>query len=161
MLNYFKNNAWTIYDTLAAKEWQMRYIPDQPITVPEGLEERDRVGRIISSSAWHRDKDLSAYFNPRQGTVLCISSLTDPRELAQLLDNADNSLVIYFVKLSRTFRAFVAWNWLKRLLFLPPKDRLSKLRDRWLFSPLRFQLQRREKEIQALLDKSGASTQTL
>jgi hypothetical protein len=161
MLNYFKNNVWTVYDTLAAKEWQMRYITDQPVTVPEGLEERDRIGRIISSSTWQQDKDLAAYFNARQGTVLCISSLTDARELAQLLDTADNSLVIYFVKLSRTFRSFVAWNWLKRLLFLPPKDRLSKLRDRWVFSPLRFQLQRREKEIQTLLDKSGASVQTL
>jgi hypothetical protein len=161
MLNYFKNNVWTVYDTLAAKEWQMRYIPDQPITVPEGLEERDRVGRVISSSTWHQDKDLSAYFNPRQGTVLCISSLTDPRELAQLLDQADSSLVIYFVKLSRTFRQFVAWSWLKRLIFLPPKDRLAKLRDLWVFSPLRFQLQRREKEIEALLAKSSASCQTL
>lgn len=161
MLNYFKNNVWTVYDVLARKEWHMRYIPDQAVTLPEGLEERDRVGRIISSSTWQRDKDLSSYFNARQGTVLCISSLADVRELTQLLDNADSSLVIYFVKLSRTFRSFVAWNWLKRLIFLPPKDRLAKLRDRWIFSPLRIQLQRREKEIQALLEKSSASSQTL
>lgn len=161
MLNYFKNNVWTVYDTLAAKEWQMRYIPDQPITVPEGLEERDRIGRIISSSSWQRDKDLPAYFNARQGTVLIISSLTDAHELAQILDQADNSLVIYFVKLSRTFRHFVAWNWLMRLIFLPPKDRLNKLRSRWVFSPLRLQTQRREKEIEALLKKSGASSQIL
>jgi hypothetical protein len=161
MLNYFKNNVWTVYDTLAAKDWQLRYIPDQPITVPEGLEERDRIGRIISTSMWQQDKDLSSYFNARQGTVLCISSLTDVRELGQLLDIADSSTVIYFVKLSRTFRQFVAWNWLKRLVFLPPKDRLGKLRDRWIFSPLRVQLQRREKEIQALLDKGSATFQVL
>ncbi len=161
MLNYFKNAVWTVYDKLAAKQFQMRYIPDQPITAPEGLAERDRVGRVISSSAWQRDKDLAAYFNAKQGTVLCISSLTDPRELAGLLDAADSSAMIYFVKLSRTFRSFVAWNWLKRLIFLPPQDRLGKLRDRWAFSPLRIQIQRREKELQALLDKSSATTQVI
>lgn len=161
MLNYFKNNVWTVYDTLAAKEWEMRYIPDQPITVAEGLPERDRVGRIISSSEWQRDKDLPAYFNAKQGTVLCISSLTDARELAQLLDGADGSTMIYFIKLSRTFRHLVAWGWFKRLLFLPPTDRLGKLRGRWVFSPLRLQIQRREKELQALLDKSSVTTQIL
>jgi hypothetical protein len=161
ILNYFKNNVWTVYDTLVAKEWDMRYIPDQPITVPEGLPERDRIGRIISSSSWQRDKDLPSYFNAKQGTVLIVSSLTDTGELSQLLNNADESTVVYFVKLSRTFRSFVAWNWLKRLIFLPPKDRLNKLRDRWLFSPLRIQVQRREKEIEAILKRSGATSQTL
>ena len=161
MLNYFKNAVWTVYDKLAARKWEMRYIPDQSVTMPEGLPERDRVGRVISSSAWQRDKDLPAYFNARQGTVLCISSLTDARELAQILDITDSSTVIYFIKLSRTFRSFVAWNWLKRLIFLPPQDRLSKLRDRWTFSPLRLQIVRREKEIQALLEKSSATVQVI
>ena len=161
MLNYFKNNVWTVYDTLAAKEFNMRYISDQPVTVPEGLPEKERVGRVISSSAWHRDKSLNSYFNARQGTVLCISSLTDPHELSQLLESADLSTLIYFVKLSRTFRHFIAFGWIKRLVFLPPKDRLNKLRDRWIFSPLRLQLGRREKEIESLLQKSSATFQVL
>ena len=161
MLNYFKNNVWTVYDTLAAKAFAMRYISDQPVTVPEGLKEAERIGRIISSSAWHSDKSLNSYFNVRQGTVLCISSLTDTHELSQLLESADSSTVIYFVKLSRSFRHFLPLSWLKRLIFLPPEDRLSKLRDRWTFSPLRLQIGRREKEIEALLNKSGATVQTL
>lgn len=161
MLNFFKNSIWTVYEALAAKEWRIRYIPDQPLSLPEGLEERDRVGRIISGSAWQHDKDLSSYFNPRQGTVLVVSSLTDAQELAQILDNADSSQVIYLVKLSRAFRHFAAWSWLKRLIFLPPKDRLSRLKDRWTFSPLRPQIRRREKELEALLSKSAASWELL
>ena len=161
MLNYFKNAVWTVYDALSAKEFAMHFIPDQPVTIPEGLPERDRIGRTISSSSWQRDKSLSAYFNARQGTVLCISSLTDLRELASLLDEADSSTMIYFVKLSNTFRHIVAWNWFKRLLFLPPKDRLGKLRGRWTFSPLRTQIRRREREIEALLQKTHAVSQTL
>lgn len=161
MLNYFKNSIWTVYDTMAAKEFDMRYITDQPVTVPEGLGEKERVGRVISSSTWHQDKSLSSYFNARQGTVLCISSLTDIRDLGQILESADSSTVVYFVRLSRTFRQFVALNWLKRLIFLPPGDRLSGLRDRWTFSPLRIQLGRREKEIAGLLEKSAVTVEIL
>ncbi len=155
MLNYYKNSVWTVYDTLSRKEWNMRYIPDQSFSVPEHLQEAERDARIISNSNWHDDKSLAAYFNHRHGTVLCISSLTDIDELRNLLENCDGSTVVYFVKLSNVFRHFVAWNWLKRLIFLPPKDRLNKLRARWTFSPTRIQIRKREKELEALLNKSN------
>jgi len=155
MLNYYKNNIWTVYDTLSKKEWQMRYIPDQSFNVPEQLSDAERNARIISNSDWHTDKPLNEYFNPRQGAVICISSLTDPQELQTLLERCDASTVVYFVKLSSVFRHFIAWNWFKRLIFLPPKDRLNKLRSRWTFSPMRLQIQKREKEIEEILRKSA------
>lgn len=154
MLNYYKNRVWTVYDTLAGKEWALRYIPDQPLTVPEHLEEAERVSRIISNSSWHNDQALTDYFNPRKGAVLCISSLNSPAEVAQVLEQCDEGTVVYFVKVSRAFRHLAVFGLLKKLLFLPPKDRLQRLRSRWLFSPLRLQLSRREKEIEALLSKS-------
>jgi hypothetical protein len=154
MLNYYKNNIWTVYDTLARKEWEMRYIPDQDFSVPENLKAAEKAARIISNSDWHKDKPLIGYFNPRQGTVLCISSITDTHELEQLLDQCDNGTVVYFVKLSRTFRHFAPLTWIKRLIFLPPNDRLARLRTRWTFSPIRIQVQRKEKEIETLLKGS-------
>lgn len=157
MLNYFKNNVWTIYDTLAAKEWEMRYIADQKFNLPEHLSDAELSSRIISNSSWHNDKSLREYFNTKQGTVLCISSLTDIQELEEILEESNESTIIYFVKLSLTFKHFVAWNWIKRLIFLPPEDRLNKLRTRWTFSPGRLRLQKREKEIEALLKKSSAT----
>jgi hypothetical protein len=161
MLNYYKNNVWTVYDSLSKKEWQMRFIADQSFTVPEHLTEAERTARIISNSYWHKDKSISQYFNPRQGAVLCISSLTDTEELKNLLDQCDSATVVYFVKLSRVFRHFVAWNWIKRLIFLPPQDRLNKLRSRWVFSPIRFQVQKKEKEIEEILKTSGVNWGTL
>ena len=155
MLNYYKNNVWTVYDTLSRKEWEMRYVPDQSFTVPEHLNAAEKSSRIISNSEWHKDTSLSQYFNARQGAVLCISSLTDPEELRNVLEQCDASTMVYFVKCSQVFRHFVAWNWLKRIVFLPPNDRLNKLRARWVFSPIRFQVQKREKEIEELLNKSA------
>ncbi|HYD22415.1 MAG TPA: DUF58 domain-containing protein [Flavipsychrobacter sp.] len=155
MLNYYKNYVWTVYDTLSKKEWEMRYMPDQTLTVPEHLTEAEKSARIISNSSWHADKSVAMYFKPKQGAVLCISSLVDPEELRNVISQCDASTVVYFVKVSRVFRHFVAWNWVKRLIFLPPKDRLSKLRGTWVFSPIRLQIQRREKEIESILADSS------
>lgn len=161
MLNYYKNNVWTVYDTLSRKEWNMRYIPDQSFNIPEQTEEHAKNARIISNSRWHRDTDLQHYFNPRSGTVLCISSLTDTQELINVLDRCDASTVVYFVKLSNVFKHFAPLNWLARLIFQPPKDRLSKLRTTWTFSPIRVQIQRREKEIEEILQKSHVTSGVL
>lgn len=157
MLNYYKNHIWTVYDTLAAKEWAIRYVPDQSFKLPEQLEDTVRSARIISNSGWHSDKGLREYFDTKQGTVLCISSLTDIKELEEVLDDCSETTVVYYVKLSHTFRHFVAWNWFKRLIFLPPKDRLNKLRSRWTFSPSRLRIQKREKEIETILKKSDVT----
>lgn len=157
MLNYYKNNIWTVYDTLAAKEWSMRYIPDQSFNLPEHLSDSQKSARIISNSDWHNDKGLQEYFDPRHGTVLCISSLTDSKQLEDALEKCSESTVVYYVKLSRAFKHIVAWNWLKRLLFMPPKDRLNKLRTTWIFSPTRLKIQKKEKEIEGLLKKSSVT----
>jgi hypothetical protein len=154
MLNYYKNSIWTVYDTLSKKEWEMRFIPDQQFSVPENLAASERTARTISNSIWQTEHPLNRYFNAKQGTVLCISSLTDPRELQHVLGQSDNGTVIYFVQLSNTFRHFAPLTWLKRIIFLSPEDRLSRLRGRWTFSTLRIQIQRNEKEIKRLLDSS-------
>lgn len=155
MLNYYKNNVWTVFDTLSRKEWEMRYVPDQIFNIPEHLSTTEKTARIISNSDWHKDKTLGNYFNARQGAVLCISSFTDPEDLRHVLDQCDASTVVYFVKCSQVFRHFVAWNWLKRLIFLPPEDRLNKLRTRWTFSPMRLTLQKRERDIEEMLKNSS------
>ncbi len=155
MLNYYKNNVWTVYDTLSRKEWEMRYIPDQSFSIPEQLTEGEKSARVISNSVWHKDASLQQYFNPKSGKVLCISSFTDPQELVNMLDRCDAATVVYFVKLSNTFRHFAPLTLLSRIIFRSPQDRLSKLRSRWTFSPVRLLVQKREKEIEEILKKSN------
>lgn len=157
MLNYYKNYIWTVYDALTQKEWALRYLPDQNFTIPDHIEEEEKSARIISNSQWQMDKPLSKYFNPKKGAVLCISSFTDPDELEQLLEECDAATVVYFVKTSKVFRQIVAWNLFKRLVFLPPKDRLNKLRNNWIFSPMRRQVLKREKKLVGILNKSNVT----
>jgi hypothetical protein len=146
--------VWAVHNALTKKEFALRYIPDQKLNLPEGLSAEDLALRTISNSGWRDAASLSNYFNPRQGAVLTIHSLTDPKELREVLDAADNATVVYFVKLSDTFRHLVAWNWMKRMILRPPKDRLGKLRGRWIFSPVRASVRRQEKEIETVLAES-------
>lgn len=155
MLNYYKNAVWTVFDTLAKKEWELRFIPEQDFKLPEQLSMAERTERVISNSVWQNDKNLSSYFNAKQGAVLCLSSFSDADDLAKTLEACDGSTVVYFVKCSQAFRHFAPLGWLKRLIFLPPKDRLARLRSGWAFSPMRIYLQRREKNIENLLQQSG------
>ena len=155
MLNYYKNCVWTVYDALSRKEWNMRYVPDQLLALPEQLSDEERAARIISNSAWQSDKAVSQYFNTRTGSVLCISSLTDVQDLANMLERCDGSVVVYFVCVSNALKHFAPLNWLGRLLFMPPQDRLTRLRTSWSFSPVRMQVHKREKEIWELLGKSS------
>lgn len=154
MLNYYKNGVWSVYQMLAKKEWEMRYIPDQQFNIPEHLDKDEKTARIISNSEWQNTETLSHYYHSKQATVLCISSLTPINELKQVIQNIDASTVVYFVKCSRVFRHIVAWNWLKRLLLLPPKDRLQQLKTRWIFSSQRIKIKSQERAIENLLKAS-------
>jgi len=161
MLNYYKNYVWTIYDTLSKKEFEMRYLPDQEFHLPELATIQEKNLRIISNSQWQQSLNLSSYFDAKKGAVLCLSSFTDIKDLKNVLEKCDQGTVIYFIKCSEVFRNLAAWSFIKRFIFLPPKDRLSKLRARWIFSPLRGQIKKKEKEIEELLQKSSASISIL
>lgn len=158
MLNYYKERVWTAYDTLVGKEWEVKFIPDQQLQVPEQLNGRAFVQRVISNSSWQDNKELTGYFEPRYGSVLCISSLNDPDEVKAMLEQCSSDTVVYYVKLSDTFRSFLPWTWLKRIFILTPEDRLKRIRGRWLLQPLRLQLLKREKEIEQALQNSDVTT---
>jgi hypothetical protein len=151
MLNTYKHNVWSIYNALQQKEWQVKYIPDQTFQLSETLAEQERNERIISNSQWQNEYPTSHYFSTKKGTVLVISSLCKANDIAQIMDEADNSLQIFYVPLSQIFKQNVGLHWLSNILFTPAPDRLSGLKSKWIFSPLRRQLIQNEKEIERLL----------
>ncbi len=151
MLNYYKQNVWTIYQALARKEWQMKYIPDQEFNFNEGQTQEEKDKRSIANSVWQNSLPLPQYFSPKKGTVLLISSLSNPDDVAKMLNECDSSVQIIFVKLSLIFKQYVALHWLKSIFIVPAPDRLSRLKSRWIFSPLRQKIKQNEKKIEAIL----------
>ena len=157
MLNYYKHRVYTVYLALADKEFELRYMPDQPLAIPESLSEAERHQRTIAASSWQQATPAHDYFQPRAGAVLCISSLNSADDVRHCLEAAGTDAVVYFVRLSGAFRHVVALGWLRRLIFLPPKDRLGRIRGRWIFSPTRLRLKRQEAALEELLTQWGGT----
>ncbi len=151
MLNTYKHNVWSIYNALQQKEWQVKYLADQEFHLSETLTEQEHNERIISNSQWQNKYPTSHYFSTKKGTVLVISSLCKPEDIAQIMDESDNSVQIFFVPLSHIFKQNTGLHWLAHILFVPAADRLSRLKSRWIFSPFRRQLIQNEKEIERML----------
>jgi hypothetical protein len=57
----FKNCVWTVYDTLAKKEWELRYVSDQSFNMPDQMPKEEKSARIISNGKqqptfkWYRE----------------------------------------------------------------------------------------------------------
>jgi len=154
MLNKYKNSIWSVLSALNKQEWAIRYIPDQEIALSELATDAQQHAKFISSSLWQQDTTLLEYFNPKQGSVLCISSLSDVKSLSEVLSKCDRSTLVYYIKLSHTFKQNAVLNLLSRILLSPPANPISRLKNQWLVHPMRLELERNEQQISALLRKS-------
>lgn len=154
MTNRFKNQIWTVYQSLVAKDFEIRYVPDQELNLAADGTPEARTAQAITASEWHQTRPIQQYFNSKQGAVLCVSSLTNPKDLEETLDLCNASTVVYFIRCSTTFNDLVALSWLKRILIRPPEDRLQRLRATWPFAPIRSRIIRQEREIAEVLKNS-------
>jgi hypothetical protein len=157
MLNFYKNNLWSVYRALKTSGWEVRYFPDQEIAIPESIPDEERVPMQLSLCDWQADLTLDRYFKASSAAVMCISSLTHPRELGAMLERCEPSVTIYFVRLSSCFRANLVTGILARIFLQPPGDRLSRLRVRWSLTPLRWSIVQRERQLMDLLKGSDIS----
>lgn len=153
MLNYFKSQVWTVYRELSKQDWQLKYLPDQELPIAEPTTDKHQIERLIANSQWHKDKNLRAYFSLSKGSVLLVHSFSDAEELQQLLDEADKSVRVIFIPLSSAFRGIYVLNWLSRLLFIPGKDRLARLKANWIFSPIRRSVLKNERVLASLINR--------
>jgi hypothetical protein len=154
MLNKYKNSIWSVLSALNKQEWAIRYIPDQEIALSEQATDAQQHAKFISSSLWQDDTTLLEYFNAKQGSVLCISSLSDVKSLSEVLAKCDRSTLVYYIKLSHTFKQNSVLNLLSRILLSPPANPISRLKNHWLVHPMRLELDKNEQQITALLRKS-------
>lgn len=157
MLNYFKNSIWSIYTALAQKEEPIKFYPEQEFHLDHQENKSIFVQNCISNSIWQHEKTLNDYFNIATGSVLCISSFSDPDDVLEIVEKCNAATIIYYIKLSKAFRHFVALSWFAKLFFQSSDNRLKKTRSLWLFHPYRIQLQKREQIIEKILENSNAT----
>ena len=156
MLNFYKHWVYTLYHALTEQQFEVQYIADQLIRDTQRNTEY-----TITLSEWHQDKVLSNFVKPQHASVICIHSFSDIKDLEKLLPSLDAQTKIYFVRLSASMRSLYLFHWMYRLFFLPAKDELAKLKNRWPLHPLKFKTYQREKKILNLLKQSDCNFEML
>ena len=156
MLNYYKNGVWSLFSkVLEKKDQEARYIAEMNLIGDELHIYRERVQRSIAHAEWQSHFPLTQYFDSKKGSLLCVSSLTDPGELQTLLDTSSDEVQIAFMKLSECFNTNIGLTWLKRIFFQSPEQKHKRLKATWILSPFRAQVLRNEEKLQKILQQYG------
>ncbi len=157
-LDNFKTIVWNIYEQLYRQNELIEYIPDQETKTFYADDTIQKVKYIISTSSWQKQNDLHSYFNKQYGSVLCISSLTDGRQLAEILENQGRSLTVVFVELSKSFAKAKVVDWLQWIFIKPAQKSTDKFQFAFNSSPIRTKLLRNENIIKEILRKSDCES---
>ena len=152
-LDNFKTIIWNIYEQLYRQNELTQYIPDQETKTFYADDTLQKVKYIISTSSWQMQNDLHNYFNNQFGSLLCISSLTNAKQLEEILGKAGRSLTVVFVQLSKSFANVKVIDWLQWVFVKPEKNSSEKLQLAFNLSPLRNKILDNEKNIKELLKK--------
>ncbi|HEY5407547.1 MAG TPA: DUF58 domain-containing protein [Ginsengibacter sp.] len=153
-LDNFKTIAWNIYEQLYRQNELIQYIPDQETKTFYADDIIQKTKYIVSTSSWQKQNDLNTYFNKQFASVLCISSLTDAKQLEEVLEKSGKSLTVVFVQLSKSFSGMRVTDWLQWIFVNPEKKSAEKLQLAFSLSPLRKKISDNEKTIKDLLNKS-------
>lgn len=156
-LNYYKTLCWSVYQQLAAKGFEVRYIPDQPVPAGNLTSIEEQVSYAITVSGWQQDNNLKDIVKPGNASVLVVSSLSDPEQLREFAESYGSEVSIIFIPLSDALEENGVGGWLKWLFVENEKDKQASYRTRWSLSPMRFKLKENEKEILSILKLSSRS----
>jgi hypothetical protein len=144
-----------LYEALSKKGFQVKYITDQ--IVHANYATIDPTQLSIALSCWQQDTSLSDYFKSSKASVLCIHSYTSALDLKAILETCDQTTMLFFVKLSKTFTSYYLLSWISRIFLRPPQDSMQRLKTRWSIHPLKFKTLQQEKKILNELKKSGVN----
>lgn len=153
-LDNFKTFVWNIYEQLYRQSQLIQYIPDQETKIFYADDVIQKTKYIISTSSWQKQNNLDIYFNKQYASVLCISSLTDAKQLEDVLEKTGKSLTVVFVELSKSFSKMKVTDWLQWVFVNHEKKSSEELQLAFSLSPLRKKILDNEKNIKELLKKS-------
>jgi heme/copper-type cytochrome/quinol oxidase subunit 2 len=157
-LNYYKTLCWSVYQQLASKGFDVRYIADQPVPATNLPSAEEQVRYAITVSHWQNEHNLKDIVKPGNASVLIVSSLSDPEQLREFAESYGNDVSIIFIPLSDALDENGMAGWVKWLFVENEKDRDASYKTKWSLSPLRYKLKENEKEILSIIKSTSRAT---
>lgn len=152
-LNYYKTVLWGIYQQLQKQGYALRFIQDQQTASKHFDDVQQSIQYAITTSNWQHDKNLKAFVNNKEASVVILSSLCDADEVQTLLDTQSGGTVFVLVKLSKSLQHTYFINMLKWLFVQQEKNELEVYKSKWRLSLLRPKITANEKKMEAMLEK--------
>lgn len=154
-LNRYKNMVWSLYSELSTKgDISLKLLQDQEVHA-KPMEDVNEVQQIISASQWHSSTDVASVFRSGAVSILCLSALSDKKDIDSIVGKLNSSSVVVLCKFSETFDVKSKASYI-RMLFMKPKEKDTD-KPLWAISPLRAKLAKNERELEETLKKSEAS----
>ena len=153
-LNYFKVITWTVYESLAKQGFEVRYIPDQDISESHPPAEKEKVQYAISTSKWHKQKDLRTFVKTNAASIVVISSFSDAKQVEELAEQYSRDISFIFVKLSDSLQNPQVWNWVKWLFIKNKPGDLEIYKRDWSSNFFfRHSVKQNEKLLEEIIEK--------
>jgi len=156
LLNVFKDQVRNLFEALQQNGYEVRMPQDQEVFKLTGLSERKNELFQITAASWQKNIPAGVFVNPNKAAFVCVSSLTPVSEVDAILKNLPPNVPLVVVKLSDAIPSPFQIS-IKDIFFKPPKHPTDRLRQPWLLSSLRRDLQKNEKKIMDSLKKRGNS----
>lgn len=156
LLNIYKDQVRNLFEALQRNGYEVRMPHDQEVPKLAGLSEKKSELFQITAASWQKNVAPSAFVNINKAAFVCLSALSPANEVERIISNLPQNVPLVVVKLSDAIASPFTIN-LKDIFFKPEKQPTDHLRQPWLLSSLRRDLQKNEKQIMELLKKRGNS----
>ena len=152
-LNYYKVMAWTVYQNLVKKGFEVKYIPDQEAISHNTADAQQLVKYKISTSKWHYAQELKNYVKTKDASVVLVSSFSDAGEVQQLAEQHGKDITFIFVKLTDSLRRQNFIDWVQWLFIQNDKNDVDVYKRAWAVSGLRGKVIENENRLAEIMSK--------
>lgn len=149
-LTHFKNIIFSVLKGAEKQGFNVRYISDQELPVPDSGTKTDELSYPLLSSTWQNQTSPKMITHLKDCAAMIVSSLTDADSIMAILNNKSYKPLIVFVKLSTQITRLPTASLLKRM-FVEVEENENTYRKQWYFSTLRRKISENEKEIERVL----------
>ena len=150
LLNVYKDKVRNFFEALQHNGYDVRMPADQEVPKLAGLSEKKNELFQITAASWQNGIAPSTFVNPAKAAFVCLPSFVTAAEVEIVMKKLSPSVPLVVVKLSEAIPSPFRFQ-LKDILFRPEPHPSDSLKQPWLISSLRRELQRNEKEITAIL----------
>lgn len=148
-LNYYKTMIWNIFYELKSNNPNIRFISDQSEKYirSSDIDSDEKLKHLVSVSSWQKEINLKSYLNKQNPSIIIVSSLNNAKVINEIMRTSPKSTTFIFIPLSESLLRNKALDWLEFIFVKPDKNKLSKYKKQWAFSPIKKKIIKNEQAI--------------